>query len=42
MGTGLQLINDTLAKTLEAMGKSQHTQLEGMTKQLKELTNSNQ
>ena len=42
VGAGLQLTNDTLSKTLEAMGKSQYTQLEGMTKQLKELTNSNQ
>jgi DNA recombination protein RmuC len=39
---GLQLTNDTLSKTLESLGKSQQTHLEGMTKQLKELTDSNQ
>jgi DNA recombination protein RmuC len=32
----------TLSNTLEGLGKAQQTQLEGMTKQLKELTESNQ
>jgi DNA recombination protein RmuC len=39
---GLKSTNDTLAKTLESMGKIQQAQLDGMTKQLKELTDSNQ
>jgi DNA recombination protein RmuC len=39
---GLKSTSDTLSKTLEGMGKAQQTQLEGMTKQLKELTDSNQ
>jgi len=42
VSTGLKATNDTLSKTLEGMGKVQQTQLEGMTKQLKELTDSNQ
>ncbi|MCX5888338.1 MAG: DNA recombination protein RmuC [Deltaproteobacteria bacterium] len=39
---GLKSTNEVLAKTLEGMGKLQHAQLEGMTKQLGELTESNQ
>ncbi|MCX5893114.1 MAG: DNA recombination protein RmuC [Deltaproteobacteria bacterium] len=39
---GLKSTNEVLSKTLEAMGKLQHAQLEGMTKQLGELTESNQ
>ncbi|SMP82490.1 DNA recombination protein RmuC [Desulfonatronum zhilinae] len=39
---GLKTTSETLAKALEAMGKVQQTQLEGMTKQIKELTESNQ
>ncbi|MGH8584271.1 MAG: DNA recombination protein RmuC [Gammaproteobacteria bacterium] len=39
---GLKSTNDVLSKTLESIGKIQQTQLEGMTKQLKELTDSNQ
>jgi DNA recombination protein RmuC len=39
---GLKSTSDTLSKTLEGMGKAQQTQLEGMTKQLKDLTDSNQ
>lgn len=42
VSAGLKSTNDTLSKTLESMGKIQQTQLEGMTKQLKELTDSNQ
>ena len=42
MAAGLKSTSDTLFKTLEGMGKIQQTQLEGMTKQLKELTDSNQ
>jgi DNA recombination protein RmuC len=42
VSVGLKSTNDTLAKTLEGMGKVQQAQLEGMTKQLKELTESNQ
>ncbi|MDP1760769.1 MAG: DNA recombination protein RmuC [Deltaproteobacteria bacterium] len=38
----LKLTNEVLAKTLEGMGKLQQAQLEGMTKQLRELTESNQ
>lgn len=38
----LKTTNDTLAKTLETMGQMQQAQLEGMQKQLKELTESNQ
>ena len=39
---GLKSTNEVLSKTLEGMGKLQHAQLEGMTKQLGELTESNQ
>ena len=39
---GLRSTSDTLSKTLESMGKVRQTQLEGMTKQLKELSDSNQ
>ena len=39
---GLKSTNETLSKTLERMGRLQQTHLEGMTKQLKELTDSNQ
>lgn len=42
VSAGLRSTNDTLSKTLEGMGKVQQTQLEGMTKQLKELTDSSQ
>lgn len=42
VSAGLKSTNDTLSKTLESMGKIQQTQLEGMTKQLKDLTDSNQ
>ena len=40
--TGLKSANDTLSKTLESIGKLQQNQLDGMTKQMKELTDSNQ
>src|SRR2546427_7931703 len=39
---GLGLTNDTISKTLEGMRGAQQGQLEGMTKQLKELSDSNQ
>ncbi len=39
---GLKSTNEVLAKTMEGLGKLQQTQLEGMTKQLTELINSNQ
>lgn len=42
VSAGLKSTNDTLSRTLESMGKVQQTQLEGMTKQLKEVTESNQ
>jgi len=42
VSVSLKSTTDTLSKTLEAVGKAQQTQLEGMTKQLKELTDSNQ
>jgi DNA recombination protein RmuC len=42
VSAGLKSTNDTLSKTLESMGKIQQTQLEGMTKQLKDLADSNQ
>jgi DNA recombination protein RmuC len=42
VSVGLKSTNDTLSKTVEGMGKAQQTQLEGMSKQLKELTESNQ
>jgi DNA recombination protein RmuC len=38
----LKSTNEVLAKTLEGMGKLQQAQLEGMTKQLRELNESNQ
>ena len=39
---GLNTTNEILSKTLERMGQAQQAQLEGMTKQLKELSDSNQ
>ena len=39
---GLKSTNEVLSQTLESMGKVQQAQLEGMTKQLKELSESNQ
>lgn len=42
VSASLKSANDTVSRTLETMGKIQHTQLEGMTKQLKELGDSNQ
>jgi DNA recombination protein RmuC len=39
---GLKSTNDTLFKTLDGLGRSQQTQLELMTKQLKEHSESNQ
>ena len=39
---GLKSTNEVLSQTLEGLGKSQQAQLEGMTKQLGELTESNQ
>jgi DNA recombination protein RmuC len=39
---GLKSTNEVLFKTLEGLGKSQQGQLEGMTKQLGEFTESNQ
>jgi DNA recombination protein RmuC len=42
VSAGLKSTNDALSKILWSMGKVQQTQLEGMTKQLKELTDSNQ
>jgi DNA recombination protein RmuC len=39
---GLKSTNEVLATTLEGMGKLQQAQLEGMTKQLRELAESNQ
>jgi DNA recombination protein RmuC len=39
---GSKATNEVLAQTLEGMGKFQQAQLEGMTKQLKDLTDSNQ
>jgi len=38
---GLKLSGDMLAKTLDRMEKNQHTQLEGIGRQLKELSESN-
>ncbi|MCK5125117.1 MAG: DNA recombination protein RmuC [candidate division Zixibacteria bacterium] len=40
--SGLKSANDTLTTTLTNMSQLQHTQLDGLTKQLKELTDSNQ
>jgi len=42
ISAGLGSIIDTIPKTLESMGNLQQTQLEGMTKQLKELADANQ
>ena len=42
VSSGLKAANDTQAKTLESMCKLQQTQLDGMTEQLKKLTDSNQ
>jgi DNA recombination protein RmuC len=42
LSKGLQLANDTLSMTFKSMAEAQHSQLEGMTKQLKELAESNQ
>lgn len=42
VSTSLRSTSDTLSKNLESLGKVQQTQLEGMTKQLKELADSNQ
>jgi DNA recombination protein RmuC len=42
VSAGLQFSNEVLSKTLQSMGNIQQTQLEGMTKQLKELAESNQ
>src|SRR4030042_1668301 len=42
VSNGLKSTNEVLAKTMEGLGKLQQTQLEGMTKQLTELINSNQ
>ena len=39
---GLKSTNEVLSKTLESMGKVQQGQLQGMTKQLTELAESNQ
>lgn len=39
---GLKSTNEVLAKTLAGLGQLQHAQLEGMTKRLSELTESNQ
>ncbi|MBM4295555.1 MAG: DNA recombination protein RmuC [Deltaproteobacteria bacterium] len=39
---GLKSTNEVLSKTLEGLGKLQQAQLEGMTRQLKELAESNQ
>ncbi len=40
VSAGLKSANETLSKTLENMGKLQQNELDGMTKQLKELTES--
>ena len=42
VSTSLKSTNDALSRTLESMGQVQQTQIEAMTKQLKELTESNQ
>jgi len=42
VSAGLKSTNETLSETLERLGKVQNEQLEGMTKQLKELIESNQ
>jgi DNA recombination protein RmuC len=41
LANGLKSANDTLANTLNSIGEIQKNQLEGMTKQIKELTDSN-
>ena len=41
VSSGLKSANDMLFRTLESMGNLQQNQLDGMTKQLKELTDSN-
>lgn len=40
VSTGLKRTNDTIFNTLETLGKNQHAQLDNMTKQLKELSDS--
>lgn len=42
VSASLRATGDTLSKPLDSMSKVQQSQLEGMTKQLKELTDSNQ
>ena len=42
VAAGLTSTNDTLSRTLEGMGTAQHAQLEQMSRQLKELSDSNQ
>lgn len=42
VSASLRTTGDTLSKPLDSMSALQHAQLEGMTKQLKELTDSNQ
>lgn len=42
VATSLKSTNETLSRTLESMGQVQQAQIEAMTKQLKELTESNQ
>ncbi len=42
LGEGLQFTSDTLSKIVEAMGKNQQTHLEAMSRQLKDITDSNQ
>lgn len=40
VSAGMKSGNDTITRTLDTMGKAQQTQLEGMTNQLKEITES--
>ena len=42
VSAGLRTTSETLSKSLESTGKLQQVQFEGMTKQLKDLTDSNQ
>jgi DNA recombination protein RmuC len=42
LSAGLRSTSDTLSKAIESIGTVQQTQIEGMTKQLKALTDSNQ
>jgi len=42
VSSSLKVANDTLSKTLDSMATLQRAQLDGMTKQLKELSDSNQ